>query len=55
MLDRVNSNEEFMVSVGDLKSGNALVAGTNQPLTSQSVIAKKKQPAKARQSSRGRR
>ncbi|HKA20911.1 MAG TPA: L,D-transpeptidase [Blastocatellia bacterium] len=54
MLDRVTPNEEFMVSVADLKAGNALLAGTKQPLTSQSVVAKKKQPAKGRHSSRGR-
>lgn len=56
MLDRAKPIEEFMVSVAEIKSGNALVAGTNQPLTSQSIVAKK-QPArsKTRQSSRGRR
>ena len=54
MLDRVNQNEEFVVSVTDIKAGNALVAGTNQPLTSKSVVAKKKQPAKGRHSTRGR-
>ncbi len=56
MLDRVNMNEEFKVNIADIKSGNALVAGTNQPLTSQSVIAKKQpSPAKARHGTRGRR
>jgi len=45
MLDRANPREEFAVRVAEIKSGNALVAGTNQPLTSQSVVAKK-QPAK---------
>jgi len=56
MLKRVNMNDEFMVNVADIKSGNALVAGTNQPLTSQSVIAKKEpSPAKARHGTRGRR
>ena len=56
MLDRVNLNEEFKVSVADIKSGNALVAGTNQPLTSQSVVAKKR-PAntRVRHGTRGRR
>jgi lipoprotein-anchoring transpeptidase ErfK/SrfK len=41
MLDRANANEEFVVSVADIKSGNALAAGTDQPLTSQSIVAKK--------------
>ena len=54
MLDRVNPNEEFMVSVADIKAGKALIAGTNQPLTTESVVAKKKQPAKGRHSPRGR-
>jgi lipoprotein-anchoring transpeptidase ErfK/SrfK len=56
MFERVNQNEEFAVSVAEIKAGNALVAGTNQPLTSQSLVAKKKQPAaKGRRSgSRGR-
>ena len=56
MIDRANPNEEFTVSGADIKSGNALVAGTNQPLTNASVVAKK--PAskvRSRQSSRGRR
>jgi len=55
MLERTNQNEEFTVSVADIKAGNALAAGANQPLTSQSVVAKKKQPAKSRHGSRGRR
>jgi lipoprotein-anchoring transpeptidase ErfK/SrfK len=55
MIERTTPNEEFAVAVADIKTGNALVAGRNQPLTSQSVVAKKKQPAKARQGSRGRR
>src|SRR5262249_9243551 len=56
MLARPNPNEEFTVSVADIKSGNALVAGTNQPLTSQSVVAKKQPPrGKTRQGGRGRR
>lgn len=56
MFDRVNMNEEFRVNVADIRAGNALIAGTNQPLTSQSVVAKK-QPAKAKPRSgrRGRR
>ena len=56
MLDRVNMNEEFKVSIADIRSGNALAVGSNQPLTSQSIVAKK-QPAKAkgRPSRRGRR
>ena len=55
MLDRVNMNEEFKVNVADIQSGNALVAGTNQPLTSQSRIAKQQPAAKARHGRRGRR
>lgn len=56
MLDRVNMNEEFKANLADIRSGNALVAGANQPLTSQSIVAKK-QPAKskARPGRRGRR
>lgn len=55
MFDRVNANEEFKVNVSDIKSGNALIAGMNQPLTSQSVVAKKQpvRPKSARR--RGRR
>lgn len=55
MLDRANPNEEFAVSIADIKSGNALMAGTTRPLTSQSVVAKKA-PAKpkARRGTRGR-
>ena len=56
MLERVNPKEQYTVSIAEIKVGNALVAGTNQPLTSQSVVAKKKQPAgKGRSGSRGRR
>jgi lipoprotein-anchoring transpeptidase ErfK/SrfK len=56
MLARANPKEEFMVSVADIKSAKALVAGTNQPLTSQSVVAKKPPAAgKARHGARGRR
>lgn len=56
MMARANPKEEFTVNVTDIKSGNALTAGTNQPLTSQSVVAKK-QPAKgtSRRGARGRR
>jgi lipoprotein-anchoring transpeptidase ErfK/SrfK len=56
MLARANPKEEFMVSVADIKAGRTLVAGTNQPLTSQSVVAKK--PAatgRPRHGARGRR
>ena len=55
MFDRVNMNEEFRVNVSEIKTGNALVAGTNQPLTSQSVVAKKQPTAKPRAGRRGRR
>jgi lipoprotein-anchoring transpeptidase ErfK/SrfK len=56
MLDRANMNEEFKVNIADIRSGNALAVGSNQPLTSQSVVAKK-QPAKgkSRPGGRGRR
>jgi len=52
---RVNMNEEFRVNVSDIQTGNALVAGTNNPLTSKSVVAKK-QPGttKGRSGRRGR-
>jgi lipoprotein-anchoring transpeptidase ErfK/SrfK len=43
MLDRVTMNEEFTVSVADIKAGRALEAGKNQPLTAASIP--KKQPA----------
>ncbi|HJZ66703.1 MAG TPA: L,D-transpeptidase, partial [Blastocatellia bacterium] len=56
MLDRSNANEEFVVSVADIKSGNVLMAGRNQPLTSQSIIAKKAPTKhKAHHGARGRR
>jgi hypothetical protein len=42
MLDRVTMNEEFTVSVADIKAGRALEAGKNQPLTAASIP--KKQP-----------
>jgi hypothetical protein len=47
MLSRVNMSEEFVVSVGDIKSGHALIAGRNQSLTAQ--------PVKAQPSNAGRR
>lgn len=37
MLERVTMNEEFMVSVADIKAGRASAAGKTQPLTSESV------------------
>ena len=52
---RVNSNEEFRVNVSDIQAGNALVAGTNQPLTSKSIVAKKQPAARSRSGRRGRR
>jgi hypothetical protein len=56
MFARVNLNEEFRVNIADLGAGNALIAGTNQPLTSHSVVAKKPQPSiKPRAGRRGRR
>ena len=47
MLNRVNMNQQFVVSVADVKAGRALAAGQNQPLISQPP---KKQPAKATKS-----
>lgn len=52
MLARVNRNEQFVVSLADIKSGGALAAGQNQPLTSQSV---KKSAPKATKSTKRRR
>ena len=43
MLDRVTRNEEFVVSVADIKAGRALEAGKTQPLTT--ANASKKPPA----------
>lgn len=43
MLAKVTMNEEFLVSVDDIKAGRALEAGKTQPLTSAS--AAKKQPS----------
>ena len=40
MLDRVTMNEEFAVSVADIKAGRALEAGKTQPLTAASVVKK---------------
>ena len=51
LFGRVNANEEFKVNVSDIKSGNALTAGMNQPLTTQSVVAKK-QPARPKSARR---
>ena len=52
MLARVNMNEQFTVSVADIRAGSGLSAGQNQPLTSQSV---KKQAPKATKSTKRRR
>ena len=52
MLDRVNMNEEFAVSVVEIKAGRALEAGKNQPLTAAS--APKKQPATSSKGNRRR-
>ncbi|HKP86250.1 MAG TPA: L,D-transpeptidase [Blastocatellia bacterium] len=57
MLDRANANEAFVVNVADLKTGDALVAGKNEPLTSQSIAQKqpaKNKPAKSKAQSGGR-
>ncbi len=40
MIDRVSMAEEFVLNVADIKASRALIAGRNQPLTEQSVIAK---------------
>ncbi|MFY9557658.1 MAG: L,D-transpeptidase [Blastocatellia bacterium] len=53
MLGRANEKEEFLVSLADIKSGSSLIAGKNQPLTTQSVVAKKG-PAKAKRATGGR-
>ena len=56
MFEKVNMNEEFRVAVSDIKNGNVLVAGTTEPLTSKSVVAKKKLATpKPRAGGRGRR
>lgn len=50
MLDRVTRNEEFVVSVADIKAGRALEAGKTQPLTA--ANAPKKPPATSDKSRR---
>jgi lipoprotein-anchoring transpeptidase ErfK/SrfK len=50
MLDRVTRNEEFVVSVADIKAGRALEAGKTQPLTA--ANAPKKPPAASEKSRR---
>ena len=40
MIDRVTMNEEFAVSIADIKAGRALEAGKTQPLTSASAVKK---------------
>lgn len=52
MLDRVTRNEEFVVSVADIKAGRALEAGKTQPVTS--ANAPKKPPAASDKSRRRR-
>jgi len=37
MLERATMNEEFVVSVADIKSGRALAAGRTQPFTQQAM------------------
>jgi lipoprotein-anchoring transpeptidase ErfK/SrfK len=49
MLDRVTRNEEFVVSVADLKAGRALEAGKTQPLTSANAAKKPAAPKSRRQ------
>jgi hypothetical protein len=55
MFDRVNANQEFKVGVADIRNGNSLVAGTSQPLTSQSVVAKNQRSLRKRSTGRGHR
>ncbi len=50
MLKRVTMNEEFVVSIADIKAGRALEAGKTEPLALASV--QKKQPAKGDKSKR---
>lgn len=52
MLDRVTRNEEFVVSVADIKAGRALEAGKTQPLTAANMPRK---PAAPNNKSRRRR
>jgi lipoprotein-anchoring transpeptidase ErfK/SrfK len=40
MIDRVTMNEEFVVSIADIKAGRALAAGKTQPLTAASISKK---------------
>lgn len=49
MVERVSMKEAFVVSLADIKSGRALAAGQNQPLTDYSV-EKKTKAKKARRS-----
>jgi lipoprotein-anchoring transpeptidase ErfK/SrfK len=44
MIDRVSMNEEYVVSIADIKAGRALETGKTQPLTAASV-SKKTPPA----------
>ncbi|HWX42642.1 MAG TPA: L,D-transpeptidase [Blastocatellia bacterium] len=53
IMNRANRTEEFQVSLSDIGAGRALIAGQNQPLTSQSVpphVAKAAHPARRRRS-----
>ena len=52
MLDRVTMNEEFVVSIADIKAGRALEAGKTQPLSS--ANAPRKPPATSNRSKRQR-
>src|SRR5262249_14955844 len=51
--NRATREQEFLVSLPDIGAGRALIAGKNQPLTSQSVpphVAKGTRPARRRRS-----
>jgi len=48
MIDKVTMNEEFVVSVADVKAGRALEAGKTQPLTSASAVKKPKTAPKSK-------
>jgi lipoprotein-anchoring transpeptidase ErfK/SrfK len=53
IMNRANRTEEFQVSLSDIGAGRALIAGQNQPLTTQSVpahVAKAAHPARRRRS-----
>jgi lipoprotein-anchoring transpeptidase ErfK/SrfK len=53
IMNRANRNEQYQVSLADIAAGRGLIAGQNQPLTSQSVsthVAKKAHPARRRRS-----